>query len=80
MYNRLASLLTCFQTLEYIFKLITASRILFNKQQPDKDDIWFKKDLLDVLSGFNQLMKKTSPEFIGAQTLALKVGNNASFC
>lgn len=38
-----------------------------------KEDIWFKKDLLDVFKGFELLMAKRTAEFRGAQTLALKV-------
>jgi hypothetical protein len=48
---------------------------LYNNQQRKlgkTEDIWFKKDLLSVLAGLNQMMSKTSPEFRGAQTNALK--------
>jgi hypothetical protein len=46
-----------FQALEYLFKIIIASRLL----SKSADDSWFKQDLLGVFQSFNQLMKKTSP-------------------
>eukprot|EP01114_Cavostelium_apophysatum_P014920 TRINITY_DN3977_c0_g1_i2.p1 TRINITY_DN3977_c0_g1~~TRINITY_DN3977_c0_g1_i2.p1 ORF type:complete len:1173 (+),score=379.10 TRINITY_DN3977_c0_g1_i2:1536-5054(+) len=70
--SKISKLIPTLKSMEYIFKFIIQSRVLFNKKQASREDIWFKKDLLDVLGGFNMLMKKKSPEFVGAQTLALK--------
>ena len=70
--TQVSKLIPTLKTLQYLFKFITVSRSIFNRNQSDKGDAVFKKDLLDFLTTFNQFMSKTSPEVIGAQTLALK--------
>jgi hypothetical protein len=71
--KEVSKLFPTLKTLQYLFKFITVSRAIFNRNQSDKGDAVFKRDVSDFLTTFNQFMSKTSPEVIGAQTLALKV-------
>lgn len=71
------------QAIEYIFKFIHAS-IMNHKQQNKqqnsaKEDAELKKDISQCLTSFNELMRKTSPTLIVAQTFALKVHLCTSF-
>jgi hypothetical protein len=72
-WSKLPILTLILQSFEYIFKFMTVSYINFTNTKPYKTpDSSFKTHILDIFSAFNNLMKKTEREFIGAQTVALK--------
>lgn len=62
------------KALEYIFRFVVASRVLYTKvsfvSEADTGD--FKQNLMECLASFNALMMQTAPALIGAQATALK--------
>eukprot|EP01114_Cavostelium_apophysatum_P020900 TRINITY_DN713_c0_g1_i1.p1 TRINITY_DN713_c0_g1~~TRINITY_DN713_c0_g1_i1.p1 ORF type:complete len:1705 (+),score=520.73 TRINITY_DN713_c0_g1_i1:76-5190(+) len=73
--TQISKIILTFKSLEYVLKIIVTSRLLYMKQQATQsstEDIWFKKDLLNVFTSINLLMSKTSPTFRGAQANMVK--------
>lgn len=56
------------KALEYIFKLVIASRLKSN----EKDSPQFKQQLVEAFTAFNTLMACRQASLIGAQVIALK--------
>ncbi|EGG21230.1 SH3 domain-containing protein [Cavenderia fasciculata] len=72
--SNLKTLLSTLKSMEYILKFIVISKR--NHDLIDKSVGYsktFKEDLTSVFSTLSQLMKKTEREYIGAQTIALKI-------
>lgn len=67
-----SQLMSTLKSLDYVLKFIISSRVVFNRTQAKREDIWFKKDLKEVFNSFNHLMSLDKKEFIGAQSAALK--------
>eukprot|EP01104_Vermistella_antarctica_P007977 TRINITY_DN1983_c0_g1_i1.p1 TRINITY_DN1983_c0_g1~~TRINITY_DN1983_c0_g1_i1.p1 ORF type:complete len:1550 (-),score=477.61 TRINITY_DN1983_c0_g1_i1:103-4533(-) len=71
-----AKIIASLKALEYTLKIVIASQKLHSKSLSVDDNrshlTSFKRDLLQFFFSFNQLMTKTSPQLIGAQTVALK--------
>lgn len=57
----------CFKSLEYIFKLIIQSRLLFSKATGGHFEDSFRRDLYCVFSSLNAMLKINDPHIINTQ-------------
>ncbi|KAF2072444.1 hypothetical protein CYY_006237 [Polysphondylium violaceum] len=69
-----AKISSTLKALEYIFQLITKSRLVYNKEKStaNEQDQGWKKELLDFLSMLNRLMSNVHPLLIVVKTMALR--------
>ncbi|CAG9773050.1 unnamed protein product [Ceutorhynchus assimilis] len=61
----------CFKSLEYIFKLIIQSRLLFSRATGGHFEDNFRRDLYSVFSSLNQMLKINDPHIINTQVALL---------
>lgn len=57
----------CFKSLEYIFKLIIQSRMLFSRATGGQYEDSFRRDLYSVFSALNNMMAIAMPSIISTQ-------------
>lgn len=57
----------CFKSLEYIFKLIIQSRLLFSRATGGHFEDSFKRDLYSVFHSLNQMLKINNPHIVNTQ-------------
>lgn len=62
----------CFRSLEYIFKLIIQSRLLFSRATCGQYEDSFRKDLYSVFSSLNNMLTISAPNILNSQVI---VGN-----
>ncbi|XP_050303860.1 dedicator of cytokinesis protein 3 isoform X2 [Anthonomus grandis grandis] len=61
----------CFKSLEYIFKLIIQSRLLFSRATGGHFEDSFRRDLYSVFSSLNHMLKINHPHIINTQVALL---------
>ncbi|KAL1512882.1 hypothetical protein ABEB36_002392 [Hypothenemus hampei] len=61
----------CFKSLEYIFKLIIQSRLLFSRATGGHFEDSFRRDLYSVFSSLNQMLKINNSHIINTQVALL---------
>ncbi|XP_049823045.1 dedicator of cytokinesis protein 3 isoform X2 [Aethina tumida] len=61
----------CFKSLEYIFKLIIQSRLLFSKATGGHFEDSFRRDLYSVFSSLNRMLKLNHTQIINTQVALL---------
>lgn len=61
----------CFKSLEYIFKLIIQSRLLFSRATGGHFEDSFRRDLYSVFSSLNKMLKINDPHIINTQVALL---------
>ncbi|KAF2896229.1 hypothetical protein ILUMI_09945 [Ignelater luminosus] len=61
----------CFKSLEYIFKLIIQSRMLFSRATGGQYEDSFRRDLYSVFSALNNMMAIAMPSIISTQVALL---------
>ncbi|KYQ90993.1 DOCK family protein [Tieghemostelium lacteum] len=60
------------KSLEYMFRLIVKSRLVYLQEKADKEEESWKKELLEFLGLINRLMSNNAANLIVTQTLALR--------
>lgn len=59
----------CFKSLEYIFKLIIQSRLLFSRATCGQYEDSFRKDLYSVFSALNNMLTISAPNILNSQVI-----------
>lgn len=62
----------CFRSLEYIFKLIIQSRLLFSRATGGQFEDSFKRDLYSVLSALNNMLASSNEVILPTQIALLQ--------